>query len=505
MVDLYEDATPSPADLIRSISEQGYSLQAALADLIDNSVSAKSNKIEIVVSTDSQPYILFMADDGIGMDDNELAAAMKLPSQSPINKRSSHDLGRFGLGMKTASFSQARKFTVLSRKKGHVEYSARTWDLNVLEQGHWRITVNSGSDKTKLLGLYRDTSKLFLNAYTDFEPNTIVVWHGLYKFEEFVTEKNRKETLFKELKEIIAEHLSIVFHRFLEQRNNNLQIRLNNTHIKPFNPFPTRLKDFRSLEPRTRDFHENDISIEGFILPARAITESKAGNSEWTTKYLGLLDMEGIYVYRAGRLISIGGWGSLVKKTSKHQLARLRVDIGNNSDLHLHLNVAKSQVKIPDDLRPAFTAYIKDLKKEAFREYHNKIIKQSIKKGASNEELLQVVPTSRGSTFEINKNFLLFKTATDGLNKIQSLSLKAMIRLLTVKLNMIKESHQPALFPVTISDEDPNPITEEDLLTIVKELSKGGMSKKAIRNDFIRDLGYDKTSIPSTVVQFLEQ
>ena len=83
--------------------------------------------------------------------------------------------------------------------------------------------------------------------------------------------------------------------------------------------------------------------------------------------------MEGIYVYRADRLISIGGWGSLVKKTSKHQLARLRVDIGNNSDLHLHLNVAKSQVKIPDDLRPAFTAYIKDLKKEAFREYHNKI------------------------------------------------------------------------------------------------------------------------------------
>ena len=114
----FEDASPNPEHLIKSIAEQGYSLETSLADLMDNSISANSNKIEVLIDTDSEPFKLFLADNGEGMSEDELSANMQFPSNSPDDKRLKSDLGRFGLGMKTASFSQTRKFTVLSKKNG---------------------------------------------------------------------------------------------------------------------------------------------------------------------------------------------------------------------------------------------------------------------------------------------------------------------------------------------------------------------------------------------------
>ena len=107
--DFFEDVTPNPEFLIKSISEQGYSFEAALADLIDNSISADASQIEILIDTNKTPYTLFIADNGKGMNEAELKNCMRFPSQSPDDVRVNSDLGRFGLGMKTASFSQEIK------------------------------------------------------------------------------------------------------------------------------------------------------------------------------------------------------------------------------------------------------------------------------------------------------------------------------------------------------------------------------------------------------------
>jgi len=112
-----EVAEPNPEYLIKSIAEQGYSLESSLADLMDNSVSAKANKIEVLIKMEQEPFTLFVADNGNGMDEETLRTSMQFPSNSPEKERNVADLGRFGLGMKTASFSQTRCFTVLSRKK----------------------------------------------------------------------------------------------------------------------------------------------------------------------------------------------------------------------------------------------------------------------------------------------------------------------------------------------------------------------------------------------------
>jgi len=137
-----EDASPNPEFLIKSIAEQGYSLETSLADLMDNSISSNADKIEVLIDMEEEPFRLFLADNGDGMSEEELVRNMQFPSNSPDNKRNSEDLGRFGLGMKTASFSQTRKFTVLSRKKGEKKYSARTWDVDYLRDNGWKIIVN---------------------------------------------------------------------------------------------------------------------------------------------------------------------------------------------------------------------------------------------------------------------------------------------------------------------------------------------------------------------------
>src|SRR5690606_11060869 len=100
----YEDASPNPELLIKSIADQGYSLETGLADLMDNSITAIANQIEILIDFHSQPFQLFIADDGYGMTEEELSKNMQFPSTSPEFSRQTKDLGRFGLGLKTASF-----------------------------------------------------------------------------------------------------------------------------------------------------------------------------------------------------------------------------------------------------------------------------------------------------------------------------------------------------------------------------------------------------------------
>jgi len=498
---VYEDATPTPADLIRSIAEQGYSLQASLADLVDNSISASATQIELLITTDEEPFTLFITDNGNGMDETELARAMQLPSQSPLAERAPGDLGRFGLGMKTASFSQTRKFTVISRKGTDRKYAARTWDLKVLEQGDWKITVETEKSISTLISKYYEKSTSFLNEFNTHSANTIIVWHGLHKFEEFISERGREEILYKELKEITAEHLSIAFHRFMERSDQPIRIRLNNDQLVPFNPFPIHLNDFRALDPLSRTYNNGKFSIEGYVLPSRAISESRT-TSEWTTKYKSLLDMEGMYVYRANRLISFGGWSNLTKKSSRHNLARLKVDITNNSDLHLHLNVAKSQVKIPDDLRPALQKYITNLKIEAIREYYNRAVRAPKKGHLTNQDFLTIVRNSKGTAFEVNKNFPLFVSAMAGLTKLQKSSFKALLRLFTVKLNMIKESYEPAIFTTELIEEDN--LTEIDMSAIIAGLISSGISKKIILKDIVPDFGYEKSSLPPSILELLK-
>ena len=120
------DATPHAASLIEGLRDIGYSLETAISDVIDNSITAGARRVRIVTETFADEPHIAIIDDGGGMTEEELIAAMRPGSRNPLASRDEPDLGRFGLGMKSASFSQCRRLTVVSRRDGRT--SAAIWD-----------------------------------------------------------------------------------------------------------------------------------------------------------------------------------------------------------------------------------------------------------------------------------------------------------------------------------------------------------------------------------------
>ena len=497
-----EDVTPNPEYLVKSIAEQGYSLETAIADLIDNSISAKADKVEVLLDTKEKPFTLYLADNGEGMDEKTLRAALQFPSSSPDHNRNPLDLGRFGLGMKTASFSQTRCFTVISKKRGSDLYSGRTWDVELLKENKWRMIVNSQDEINDLISEYSLLSKTRLNSFENFEANTIIIWKGLFKYENYIEEKNCKDVLSKELSGMANEHLSLVFHRFMEQKDHPLKIRLNNLLVKPFNPFPISENGLRPIEYKRRIFGDDSIKIEGFVLPSKSIDEVKNGLTQWTTPRKGLMDMEGIYIYRSDRIILFGGWNGLIKKSQRLQLARLRVEIGNSADHLLHLNIAKSQVIIPHDLRNAFEAYVNELKVEAEREFYNKSIhKFAGNTTDDNERLFKKIPTSKGMRLEVNKDFPLLQSLINDTPPSQKVNLKLFVRMINTVINRIRQSHVDDDF-VNIKTEDS--LNPSELCSFIKSLHSNGMSSKFIKNNVIPDLGIKPDTLPIDIQNLLK-
>ena len=500
---LFEDGTPNPEYLIKSIAEQGYSLETSLADLMDNSISAKADKIEVLIKMDQEPFTLFLADNGIGMDEDTLKENMKFPSNSPEAKRSLTDMGRFGLGMKTASFSQTRCFTVLSRKRGTKNYSARTWDVDHLKEVGWQIKINTSEEIEILLTSYISISETHYKQFDSFQANTIVIWKGLFKFEQYIEDESQRQNILKkEISEITSDYLSLVFHRFMERIESPLQIRINNNRIQPFNPFPINEKDFRPIAYKERRFRNDKIKIEGFVLPSRSIDESKNAINSWTTKNRGLMDMEGIYIYRANRIILFGEWLGIIKKGPRLQLARLRVDVGNSVDHLLHLNVAKSQVVIPHDLTIAFERYIDELKVEAEREFYNRGIRKF--SGISRENNIQLFErkaSNKGVLLELNNDFPLLKSLRIELDKEQLSKLNIVLRMINTRINDIRQTHEDKTF---LGIEENDGLSLADLVLCINQLKANGFSSTHLKREILPNLGFKENSLPIEIMDLLK-
>ena len=499
-----EDGTPFPEHLIKSIAEQGYSLETSLADLIDNSVSAGADKIEILINTETVPFTLFLTDNGIGMSEEQLKKAMQFPSSSLETERVTDDLGRFGLGMKTASFAQTRRFTVLSKKKVDKSYFSRTWDVNYLKQTKkWLIIVNDDLEISDLLHGYGELTKGFLNEFIDYIPNTIIAWQGLYKFEEYLKGNDKSNSLKTQINEITTEYLSLVFHRFMERSVKPLTIRVNNIVIKPFNPFPSNQPDLRLIESMQKGIENDVIKLEGFVLPVRSIDESKENTNIWSTKNKGLMDMEGLYIYRADRIILFGGWNGIIRKSPRLQLARLRVEVGNKVDDLLHLNVAKSQISIPYDLKVGFLKYMSTLREEAEKEYFNRGLRKITSKRTDQVQMLfDRKASNKGAILEINADFPLVKLLEESLDPSQKKSFGLLKRIINSTINKMRNSHIDTSF--THQEVSEEGLALQDLIDTIKNLLEMGTNKGTIKSTVLPALGFRIDTVPTEINQLLK-
>ncbi len=338
--------SPSPIALIESLRSVGYTVDTALADLIDNSISAESTWISTrFLWNDGNPW-LAVIDNGCGMRSDALRNAMRFGSQSPLVARDKTDLGRFGLGLKTASISQCRRLTVCSKTPQGT--SACEWDLDFLTQSGSEEWLLSILDQTAILddGLLSDLAQTCLQ---DCVSGTIVLWRAMDAMLAG-TEHIDSERKFNELMDNARKHLETVFHRFLspDPGYKSVKMDFNNSPLLAFNPFGPNIPARQELPLEKVYISGEVIEVQPYVLPHK----SKPGSEyERFAGDDGYLQNQGFYVYRNRRLIVKSTWFRLIKKEELNKLIRIRVDIPNSLDHMWSINIDKSHVSPPEIVR----------------------------------------------------------------------------------------------------------------------------------------------------------
>lgn len=352
----YMSNPPDAASLMMSARSFGnYDLAGALADLIDNSIKAKSKTIRLqCLFNDGDPEIR-IADNGTGMSSAELCKAMRPASQNPCEARAPDDLGRFGWGMKSASFSQCRFLTVLTRKNG--EYSGASWDLDSID--NWSMGILGDSE------VKAECSKELLDA-----DGTEIIWRKCDRLSEGQSLNNEQ---FNELIVHARNKLALIYHRFIngEVKSRKLSIELNGTPVPDYDPFHRKHEATMQLECETLKMGgRKKITAQPYILPH--YSKLKPADLDKLSGDEGLLKNQGFYVYRNNRLIIYGTWFRLVKHGDLSQLVRISVDIPNSLDEIWKITVDKSDAQLPSVLRMRLKQIVEGLKRRSVKVFRSK-------------------------------------------------------------------------------------------------------------------------------------
>jgi len=336
---------PSAARLTGSLRDIGYDFNSAVADLVDNSITAGATQVDILVEFDGEDSRVFIADNGRGMSINGLTEALRFGSRRMYG---SGDLGRYGLGLKTASLSQGRSVTVLTRtSSGRSLIHTRQLDLDlVIEFDDWLIIEPTS---TPVIDRARN---MLENG-----PGTVVIWE---KLDRVVPAKNASggwaRRRFETLTQKLIEHLGLVFHKFLagEVGGETLRLTVNGQKVAPWDPFARSEKATIELDEQVFEIEHGDVvgavTMRRWVLPGRdefsslAEFERLSGPLKWNRQ-------QGLYTYRAGRLVQWGGWCGIRGIDEHTKLARASLEFDTDLDEAFNINVAKMRVSIPAQLR----------------------------------------------------------------------------------------------------------------------------------------------------------
>lgn len=353
------DVTPSAARLTGSMRDIGYDFVSAVADVVDNSVSAGATRIDVdIVFSGSASYVL-IADDGGGMSSLELDEALRFGSRRSYG---SNELGRYGLGLKTASISQCLRLTVLTRRsRTYRRVSARTLDVERMRAtDRWEITEPTSTAATN-----RGLSAL------DQGPGTVVVWELLDRVVP--TERpdgGWAKRRFDQLAKRTAEYIGMVFHRFIDGDDGAepVTVTVNGEKVRAWNPFAPDEDNRVTLDSQTfevaTDAMHGYVRLERYVLPPKSafssITEfdRMSGPRKWNRQ-------QGLYVYRADRLIQAGGWAGIRAADEHTKLARAALHFSTDLDDLFRVNVAKMRITLPPEVRTLLEKPVNELCREA--------------------------------------------------------------------------------------------------------------------------------------------
>lgn len=336
------EVAPSAARLTGSLRDIGYDFMTAVADLVDNSIAAGASRINVYTQFVPHGSYVLISDDGSGMSEGDLVEALRFGTRRDYGK---NELGKFGLGLKTGSFSQCRRLTVVTRTAPtRVRFNVMTLDLNrIARTDSWDITANESSPAIeRAKDLLRES------------PGTVVVWEDLDRvLPERYAETGWGRRRLRSLSGRTADHLAMVFHRFIAGQvagRSEVVMCVDDTKLLPWDPFaPDEVA--RAVLPKQVfevevDGGSSEVRFCGVVLPARdrfsslEQFEHLSGPQKWNRQ-------QGLYIYRANRLVQHGGWSGLRGIDEHTKLARAAVDFDTDLDEAFQINVAKMHVELP--------------------------------------------------------------------------------------------------------------------------------------------------------------
>lgn len=404
--------------LVESTRSIGYTFESALADIIDNSIGNGATHIDVRFSSIDPRYIAIL-DDGCGMTPDELIIAMRYGSKNVNDQRAESDLGRFGLGLKTASLSQCRKLTVISKKNDII--SAASWDLDfIIEQQGWSLKIY---DYDEMVSQYNKAIPGILDQLNSYESGTIVIWEDFDKMLEGASEP---DNLFDEKISIARSHLELIYHNFLDKTSKSpIELRFNYRPLAAKDPFLTKHPGTQPLSEEKINLEGHNIKVKPYILPYL----NKLSPSD--IELLGTLDdlrnKQGIYVYRNNRLIIWGTWFRLDTKNELNKLARIRVDIPNSLDHIWDIDIKKSTASLPNSIKKNLKFIVIRAIGTSERVYihqGNKLINDEY------DHVWELRKTKEETFFEVNKELLIYKAFLESLSAEQAKQFKALIKLM---------------------------------------------------------------------------
>lgn len=385
-------AEPMASSMIETFRAIGYSLETAVSDIIDNSVSADAKNIWVERFWRGGKSIITIKDDGKGMSGEEIIKAMRPGSRNPLESRSEKDLGRFGLGLKTASFSQCRKLTVMSKKSDYAPVYW-TWDLDyVADTNKWE--------------LIKWIPEEFTNALDDVKSGTIVIWSDLDRvINPNVSEGDENAKIkFSNSLDRVKNHIAMTFHRFIEEKVFTLY--WGKHKIDPWNPF---CLSENKIQTQPLENIRGGVTVKGYVLPHQNDFSSETAykRAEGMNGWSG---HQGFYVYRGKRLLLAGDWLSLFRKEEHYKLVRIQVDLPNTLDSEWQIDVKKSRAFPPASCREQLEAYAKVIRgmgAEVYR-HRGKILKQ--RAGVSFQPLWLEKKKDDKWSFVVNRENQIVKT-----------------------------------------------------------------------------------------------
>ena len=414
----FDVVAPKADVLMESLRATGYSLPDAISDLIDNSITAGARNIWLDFHWAGVDSWVSILDDGSGMAESSLIDAMRIGSKNPQDQRDPNDLGRYGLGLKTASISQARSLTVATHTANDSGVYIRRWDLDHLASaGEWQ-----------LLRVPADTvPEYHLDGLCGLNHGTLVIWNKLDRLVGEAGADNAPTRLqFHNALRGVEEHVAMVFHRFMVERN-PISIWLNGQMVKPWDPFLSNEAATQRLPTEVLGNSDDSLSVIPYVLPHHSRLSGEkhreaGGPAGWNAQ-------QGFYVYRNRRLLLAGDWLGLgFVKEEHYKLARIQLDLSNASDHEWDIDVRKSKALPPLRYRDGLRRIAQAVRKRAVGVYRHR--GKSLGRTARRSPVFVWQRHVRGNkvSYVINRTHPLVKEALEAAS-IDSAKLQQILRL----------------------------------------------------------------------------